>query len=643
MSSDNEPTWRICRKAVWMLIQNVNNLADAEALLNRQENDLHIASGKCFILLLTAIQTPEKSRLECALAEFKRLEARCCEMLDDGGWLGAFRRKLQFSSSPTAGVDHYDGQIALADVTLCIVGLMVVKVMNGHNVGHMATAKTVYTLRRAWKMYQQCYASVLDVYRTVYDLDPGQRVNHYFYSIYLYPGYLCYNIIVPIPIPVIPFGIWGSRVLISFSFSCASDDNTPRWPPVLKRRQSTSATFLASTSNVESRMHRSATTSFVTLRQDCVSNGMSKDVVRLMAAVSVGYGAFNLILSLMSPMVIPLIGMLGFRGNRQTGLEALAYAKNGPDVHAPLAWLILSWYHMMGNTDYLFDGPQSRENETCVKESEQLVCNPPEEFQNSTSLQYFTGRSLYLKGDLERSIRAYEIGSTVLVDNSFVSMKTMCLHELGFMYAIKLDWMAAYKKFASVAEVWMRQYHYFMATVCAGAAGDAVTAELMRRRADEAVDGYRLNTCQGTMSSFMESNETKVAKALRWTAATSSGDDASCNHGDGQRHCRLIAYEVLYVKYGVAKWPVDLLHAVLSDCQEAEDDDNTMWYTKQLLTIVCRRVLGFVDDHCHSLIEIVENMDRNQRRDHLYVYGVYELTAEQIRHIEVLPSVSTAL
>lgn len=69
-----------------------------------------------------------------------------------------------------------------------------------------------------------------------------------------------------------------------------------------------------------------------------VSNGMTKDVVRLMAAVSVGYGAFNLILSLMSPMVIPLIGMLGFRGNRQTGLEALAFAKNGPDVHAPLAW-----------------------------------------------------------------------------------------------------------------------------------------------------------------------------------------------------------------------------------------------------------------------------------------------------------------
>lgn len=106
---------------------------------------------------------------------------------------------------------------------------------------------------------------------------------------------------------------------------------------------------------------------------------------------------------------------------------------------------------------------------------------------------------------------------------------------------------------------------YLCFIVCAGAAGDTTTAELMRQRAYEAVNGYRLNTCQGTMCSFTESKEAQVAEALRWTAAASSGDDdADCNHGDGRRHCRLIAYEVLYVKYGVAKWPVDSLHAVLS-------------------------------------------------------------------------------
>lgn len=58
---------------------------------------------------------------------------------------------------------------------------------------------------------------------------------------------------------------------------------------------------------------------------------------------------------------------------------------------------ILSWYRMVFNTDYMFDGPQSRENELYIKESEQLVINPPEEFRNSTLLQYFTGRSCYLK------------------------------------------------------------------------------------------------------------------------------------------------------------------------------------------------------------------------------------------------------
>lgn len=65
---------------------------------------------------------------------------------------------------------------------------------------------------------------------------------------------------------------------------------------------------------------------------------MHNDIVRLMAAASVGYGAFNLIVSLLPPTIVSVSGMFGFRGNRQTGLDALTFAKNGPDVHAPLAW-----------------------------------------------------------------------------------------------------------------------------------------------------------------------------------------------------------------------------------------------------------------------------------------------------------------
>lgn len=65
---------------------------------------------------------------------------------------------------------------------------------------------------------------------------------------------------------------------------------------------------------------------------------MANDVARLMAAVSVGYGAFNVMVSLLPPKFVSMVGVFGFCGNRQTGLDALAFAKNGPDVHAPLAW-----------------------------------------------------------------------------------------------------------------------------------------------------------------------------------------------------------------------------------------------------------------------------------------------------------------
>lgn len=75
----------------------------------------------------------------------------------------------------------------------------------------------------------------------------------------------------------------------------------------------------------------------------------------------------------------------------------------------------------------------------------------------------------------------------------------------------------------------------------------------------------------------------------------------------------------------------------MTDCGESEEDDNTTRYTKILLTIVCRKalLLGSVDDHRRSLAEIVEHMERERRRDHLYAYSLYELAAEQICYAEV--------
>lgn len=122
----------------------------------------------------TAVQAPEKSRLEDALAEFRRLEASCAAKTT-GGWMRAVRQKLFPTTTAAATVDDYDRQIALADATACVAGLMVTA-LQGDGPPSVATAtRAAYALRRAWKMYQQCYAAVLDVYRNVYDdPEPGQ-------------------------------------------------------------------------------------------------------------------------------------------------------------------------------------------------------------------------------------------------------------------------------------------------------------------------------------------------------------------------------------------------------------------------------------------------------------------------------------
>ena len=58
---------------------------------------------------------------------------------------------------------------------------------------------------------------------------------------------------------------------------------------------------------------------------------------RLMAAVSFGYGIFHLAVSLLPPKLLNVIYFLGFEGDRQTGIQALHFARQGPDMRSPLA------------------------------------------------------------------------------------------------------------------------------------------------------------------------------------------------------------------------------------------------------------------------------------------------------------------
>ena len=60
-------------------------------------------------------------------------------------------------------------------------------------------------------------------------------------------------------------------------------------------------------------------------------------VRRLMAAVSFGYGIFHLAVSLLPPKVLGVVHFLGFEGDRQTGIQALHFARQEGDMRGPVA------------------------------------------------------------------------------------------------------------------------------------------------------------------------------------------------------------------------------------------------------------------------------------------------------------------
>lgn len=66
-------------------------------------------------------------------------------------------------------------------------------------------------------------------------------------------------------------------------------------------------------------------------------NVEKESIVRLMGAISFGYGLFQLGISLLPPSIMKLINLLGFSASRESGVACLMYAREGSDMRAPLA------------------------------------------------------------------------------------------------------------------------------------------------------------------------------------------------------------------------------------------------------------------------------------------------------------------
>ncbi|KAK9508629.1 hypothetical protein O3M35_006148 [Rhynocoris fuscipes] len=200
-----------------------------------------------------------------------------------------------------------------------------------------------------------------------------------------------------------------------------------------------------------------------------------EEVQRLMCAVSFGYGLFHLCISLLPATVLRLIHILGFVGDRTVGLEALMFARQGPDMRAPLAILALLWYHTVMRPLLALN---SQIINSGIVAADALVDESKAEFGESALFLFFKGRIHRLKNELENAVRTYREA----VDKSVQrELSLLCLHEMGWCRLIQLNYKHAFTAFYQIREQsrWSKNFYTYLSAVCAGSLGEiSVVAQL---------------------------------------------------------------------------------------------------------------------------------------------------------------------
>ncbi|KAG8232492.1 hypothetical protein J437_LFUL011261 [Ladona fulva] len=298
-TTDEENDWLLAKQGIKLLLNN--KIDEAEQLFTMHKDNVQMAAGYCFVTFMNALMSFEEEKLQVSLQALKEMEKRCAQ---DIGWLKIMKNKV-FGNGNSPGsnpAEHLEQQVILADSQVCVALLTFLQQdLSGY-------VKGGWVLRKAWKVYQHTYAQILQLYRKTFATEdvPGSQ----------FPSW---KVILKRP---------SNPNLLSPS----SDWSVP------SNGCSTATTPTSPMSGVLNGA-RSPLSIFASLGfQSEPSYDIPPSIVsRLMAAVSFGYGIFQLCISLLPPSLLRLIHFLGFEGDRQVGISALMFARQGQDMRAPLA------------------------------------------------------------------------------------------------------------------------------------------------------------------------------------------------------------------------------------------------------------------------------------------------------------------
>nr|XP_058942050.1 tetratricopeptide repeat protein 39B-like isoform X1 [Pocillopora verrucosa] len=154
------------------------------------------------------------------------------------------------------------------------------------------------------------------------------------------------------------------------------------------------------------------------------------------AGVHFGIGGFNLVLSLLPPIIIKLLEWVGFSGDRFLGINHLHKGSKGQSLRSPLCSLLLLAYHTW-ITQYLGNGDGD------IDQSEEILQPLLTTFPKGSLFLFYDGRIKQVRGKLEEAINRYK--HSITIQSEIKQFHHIFYWELMWCHACKGDWAEAYQ------------------------------------------------------------------------------------------------------------------------------------------------------------------------------------------------------
>lgn len=472
----------------------------------------------------------------------RELEGRCAS---DVTWLQSFRSMIFGSSTgslcqkPLAV--QLEEQIILADTQLCLA------ILTFLTQDLSAFMRGSWLLKKAWKVYQHAYNQILALYQDIVVDDGDEEVHRFQHS------------------KTATLSQAGSTSTLGSNASTTlewSDNEAAAAAATAKSKglvQSVSDYLLSGYTNKKQKKSRKlprSKSSHHVVSQATGRTRRSKSpdidaetVKNLMGAISFGYGAFQLSVSLLPPSMLKLVNFFGFEGQRETGLACLKYSRTAQDMRSPLATITLLWYLTIGSQIF---GQEDQNVADEIEEVEAILQETEQLYAESALFLFFRGRLERMKKNMPAAIDHFEHAYYVSV---LPELRLLCLHEIGWCRLIVLDCANAINEFHALRlnSQFSKGFFIYLTAICHGASG----------RTDELV-ALRSEICENIANSAQKDSQIEKFLIARHDRMPESAEQES---QFAPIYWRYFLYELLVLWNTLDTCSAEVLQRIVSDCE----------------------------------------------------------------------------